>query len=113
MNRIIISSDERQTAPNADNNTKNGPDQCEAVEEQEAQRLGISIHEWLDRAIRNVMKFARWDLQQTVRAATLNPAKVTSAQKKGVLERGADADFVVLTPDGDVRATIIKGTVIQ
>src|SRR5256885_17110022 len=52
MNRIIISSDERQTAPNADNNTKNGPDQCEAVEEQEAQRLGISIHEWLDRAIR-------------------------------------------------------------
>ena len=67
----------------------------------------------MDRAIRNVMKFARWDLQQTVRAATLNPAKVTSAQKKGVLERGADADFVVLTPDGGVRATIIKGTVIQ
>ena len=67
----------------------------------------------MDRAIRNVMKFARWDLQQTLRAATLNPAKVTSAQKKGVLERGADADFVVLTPDGGVRATIIKGTVIQ
>jgi len=67
----------------------------------------------LDRAIRNVMKFARWDLQQTLRAATLNPARVAAANKKGILERGADADFVVLTPDGDVRATIIKGTVIQ
>ena len=67
----------------------------------------------MDRAIRNVMKFAQWDLQQTLRAATLNPAKVSAAQKKGILERGADADFVVLTPDGDVRATIIKGTVIQ
>jgi N-acetylglucosamine-6-phosphate deacetylase len=67
----------------------------------------------MDRAIRNVMKFAQWDLQQTLRAATLNPAKVAAAQKKGILERGADADFVVLTPDGDVRATIIKGTVIQ
>ncbi len=67
----------------------------------------------MDRAIRNVMKFAQWELQQTLRAATLNPAKVAAAKKKGILERGADADFVVLTPDGDVRATIIKGTVIQ
>jgi N-acetylglucosamine-6-phosphate deacetylase len=67
----------------------------------------------MDRAIRNVMKFAQWDLQQTLRAATLNPARVAAAQEKGILESGADADFVVLTPNGDVRATIIKGTVIQ
>ena len=67
----------------------------------------------MDEAVRNVMRFAKWDLQRTLRAATLNPARVAGAQKKGILGPGADADFVVLTPDGEVRATIVKGVVIQ
>ena len=67
----------------------------------------------LDQAVRNVMQFAKWDLQKTLRAATLNPASVAGAQKKGIIEPGADADFVVLTPGGEVRATIVKGVVIQ
>ena len=29
----------------------------------------------MDRAVRNVMQFAHWDLQQAVRLATLNPAR--------------------------------------
>lgn len=67
----------------------------------------------LDRAVRNVMEFGHWDLQTSVRAATLNPAKVSRAEKKGVIEPGADADFVVLTASGEVRATIVKGVVVQ
>jgi N-acetylglucosamine-6-phosphate deacetylase len=67
----------------------------------------------MDRAVRNVMKFAGLDLQQAVRAATLNPAKVAGMPKKGNIEPGADADFVVLTPSGEVRATIVKGIVVQ
>lgn len=63
----------------------------------------------LDRAVRNSMKFASWGLQESVRAATLNPAKVASAGKKGVIAPGADADFVVLTPAGEVAATVVKG----
>lgn len=66
----------------------------------------------MDRAVRNVMKFAGLDLQQAVRAASLNPAK-TAGIKKGTIEPGADADFVVLTATGEVRATIVKGQVIQ
>ena len=66
----------------------------------------------MDRAVRNVMKFAGLDLQQAVRAASLNPAK-TAGIKKGTIEAGADADFVVLTASGEVRATIVKGVVIQ
>src|SRR5215472_3607373 len=64
----------------------------------------------LDRAVRNAMKFAAWDLPQVLRTATLNPATVTNAAKKGRIETGADADLVVLTSDGQVRATITKGT---
>jgi N-acetylglucosamine-6-phosphate deacetylase len=67
----------------------------------------------MDRAVRNAMKFAGLDLQQAARAASLNPAKAVGMSKKGTIEPGADADFVVLTPSGDVRATVVKGVVVQ
>jgi N-acetylglucosamine-6-phosphate deacetylase len=63
----------------------------------------------LDQAVRNVMDFAQWDLQRSLRAATLNPAKVAGAPRKGILQPGSDADLVVLTETGDVRSTIAKG----
>lgn len=63
----------------------------------------------LDLAVRNVTKFAGWDLQQAVRIATANPACVAGLVSKGVLEPGADADFVVLTASGEVQATVIQG----
>ena len=66
----------------------------------------------LDRAVRNVMDFAKLDLQQAVRVASANPARVVRAQGKGVLEPGAEADFVVLSGRGEVRATVIKGVVV-
>jgi N-acetylglucosamine-6-phosphate deacetylase len=67
----------------------------------------------MDRAVRNAMNFAGLDLQQAVRAATANPARVAGAQNKGVLKPGADADFVALTANGKVRATVVKGKVVQ
>lgn len=67
----------------------------------------------MDRALRNLMEFAHLDLRKSLRTATLNPAKVAGAEKKGIIKPGADADFVVLTPSGEVRATIVKGMVIQ
>lgn len=65
----------------------------------------------LDRAVRNAMQFAAWDLRQALRAATLNPATVVHAAKKGRIEPGADADLLVLSSDGQVQATITKGIV--
>jgi N-acetylglucosamine-6-phosphate deacetylase len=67
----------------------------------------------MDKAVRNVVNFAGWDLQQSLRLATLNPAKVAGAAKKGIVAPGADADLVVLTPEGEVGATIVKGAVIH
>ncbi len=64
----------------------------------------------LDRAIRNVMDFAGWTLQNAVRLATYNPARVLGMEKrKGVIASGADADFAILSPQGEVRNTIIGG----
>lgn len=63
----------------------------------------------MDRAVRNVMQFAQWDLQQAVRLATVNPARVTGVENGGALKAGAPADLVVLSPKGEVRTSIIRG----
>ena len=64
----------------------------------------------LDRAVRNVTQFAHWRLQDAVRLATLNPARAVGlVGKHGVLAGGADADFSVLSPAGEVRKTIVRG----
>lgn len=64
----------------------------------------------LDRALRNVMQFAGWGVQDALRLATRNPAKLLGMHShKGVLAPGADADLAVLSPTGEVMQTIIAG----
>jgi len=64
----------------------------------------------LDRAIRNVMSFAGWPLQQAIKLATLNPAqRLGISDRRGLLAPGRQADLVVLTPEGQVAHTIIGG----
>ena len=66
----------------------------------------------MDRAVRNVTEFAGWSLRDAVRTATLNPARVVGLDERcGLLAGGAEANFVVLSPEGGVRATIIGGRV--
>jgi len=63
----------------------------------------------MDRALRNVMQYAQWDLQKTLRLATVNPARVAGLNSHGVVKEGAPADLVVLGPNGEVRNTIVRG----
>jgi N-acetylglucosamine-6-phosphate deacetylase len=67
----------------------------------------------MDCAVRNVMQFAHWDLQQALRLATLNPARVAGLANRGKLEAGAEADFVVLSSSGEVRSTVVRGEVSE
>jgi N-acetylglucosamine-6-phosphate deacetylase len=67
----------------------------------------------MDRAVRNVTQFASWPLKDAVRAATFNAARAVGMSKqRGVLAAGADADFVVLSPAGEVIKTIVGGRVV-
>ncbi len=63
----------------------------------------------MDRAVRNLARFAEWDLPRAVAAASQNPAQVARIANKGVLAVGADADFVVLNSEGEVLRTFVGG----
>jgi len=65
----------------------------------------------MDRAVRNVAEFAGWKLQQAIRLATDNPARIVGLSNKGKLQAGYDADIVVLSPSGEVRQTIVAGLI--
>ena len=63
----------------------------------------------MDRAVRNLSRYAGWKLPQAVTAASENPARVGRITNKGTLAAGVDADFVVLSPEGDVLRTFVGG----
>ena len=64
----------------------------------------------LDRAVLNATRFAHLSFQDSLRMATLNPARVLRIDhRKGLLRAGADADIVVFSPAGEVRQAIVGG----
>jgi len=64
----------------------------------------------MDRAVRNVTQFSDWSLRDALRAATLNPARALGlAGHHGILSRGAEANFNVLSQAGEVLKTIVRG----
>ncbi len=63
----------------------------------------------MDRAVRNIMDFAGWDLRAAARLGSANPARVLGLNGKGTLAPGADADIVVLSSCGEVVTTFVGG----
>lgn len=63
----------------------------------------------LDRAVRNVMRFAGLSLGEGVRLASANPAAVLEDGEIGLLRPGARADLAVFSPDGERLATFVGG----
>ena len=64
----------------------------------------------MDRAVRNVMRFANWNLQKAVRLATLNPARTAGlTATAGTIAAGSRADMLALSPRGDLLETILGG----
>ncbi|KAG8697211.1 hypothetical protein FRC08_006672 [Ceratobasidium sp. 394] len=67
----------------------------------------------LPKCIRNFMSFTSTTLGQAVKCATYNPAKCLGIEaRKGTLRAGADADLVVMSPEGDVLSTWVAGKMV-
>jgi N-acetylglucosamine-6-phosphate deacetylase len=66
----------------------------------------------MNKAVRNMCKYAGVTLQQAVGMATINPARVIGVDdRKGTLTRGKDADIVVFDKDINVKMTIVHGAI--
>lgn len=63
----------------------------------------------MDAAVRNAVEMLGIPLHEAVRMATETPAKVLGIGEKGRIVSGADADLVVLGPDGHVEETLVAG----
>jgi N-acetylglucosamine-6-phosphate deacetylase len=63
----------------------------------------------MDGAVRNLTAFTGCTLREAARAASAHPATVLGDPTRGHLDPGARGDLVVLSPDGEVRATVIAG----
>lgn len=64
----------------------------------------------MDKAVKNVMEFAGLSVPEAIQLATANPARTLRlGGRKGSIQIGADADFVVLDEEINVKATIRAG----
>ena len=59
--------------------------------------------------VRTLVREVGVPLHEAVGMATVNPARTLGTHTKGRLEPGADADFVVFSPDFVVRRTFVAG----
>ena len=59
--------------------------------------------------VRTVVEEVKIPLHEAVAMASANPARALGAKTKGRLEAGADADFVVLSPQLEVMQTFVAG----
>jgi len=59
--------------------------------------------------VRTMVRIVDVPLHEAITMATENPARAISLKTKGRLAVGADADFVVLSPDLEVLRAVVRG----
>ncbi|TKJ43382.1 hypothetical protein CEE35_08850 [Candidatus Aerophobetes bacterium Ae_b3b] len=63
--------------------------------------------------VRNMIKLVGLSMQDAIKMATLNPAKVIGVdEKKGSLVEGKDADLVVFDKKINILTAVVKGKVV-
>ena len=84
----------------------------EFVKKQESEST-VSVVQTMDTLIRTMVQKAKIPLADAVRMASETPAKIMGiAHRKGTLEKGKDADIVILDNKLDVRAVWSMGELV-
>ncbi len=110
LERSVLITDAMSAAGMPDGTYQLGPIQVE-VKDGKCTSNGSLAGSVLtmDRAVRNITRFSHWTLREAVRAATLNATRAVGLAQHGELAPGAEANIIVLSPDGEVRRTIVRG----
>jgi N-acetylglucosamine-6-phosphate deacetylase len=110
MERSVLITDATAAAGMPDGKYRLGPIEVE-VKDGKCTNNGSLAGSVLtmDRAVRNITQFSRWSLKDAVRAATLNAARVVGLEQHGQIAAGAEANIIVLGPEGEVKKTMVRG----
>jgi N-acetylglucosamine-6-phosphate deacetylase len=114
IERAVLITDATAAAGMPDGTYQLGPIQVEVkngrctVAGEAGDKLAGSVLT-MDKAVRNVKQFGGWSLQDSIRAATLNPTAAAGLAHHGRITTGAEANLVVLSPEGEIRKTIVRG----
>jgi len=63
-------------------------------------------------ALHNLQDFTGCSLYQALQTITYNPARLLNLENKGHLHDGADADLTLISPAGEVMATMVTGEIV-
>lgn len=67
----------------------------------------------MNRCVRNIIKLVGLSIQDAVKMATINPARVIGISKrKGSLSKGMDADIIIFDREINVMMTIVGGRIV-
>ncbi|MCX7840901.1 MAG: amidohydrolase family protein, partial [Anaerolineae bacterium] len=66
----------------------------------------------LNRAVMNARAFGALTLNDALKMATVNPARVLGMWNLGSLNDGADADVVLMDERGEILLTMVTGQVV-
>jgi len=67
----------------------------------------------MNKCVRNMIKLVGLSIQDAVKMATINPARVIGISKgKGILARGMDADIVIFDEEINIMMTIVGGEIV-
>lgn len=67
----------------------------------------------MNRCVRNMVKFVGLSIQDAVKMASINPAKLIGVdEEKGSLTKGKDADLVVFDEQVNIMMTVVGGRVV-
>ena len=67
----------------------------------------------MDRCVRKMVKLVGLSIQDAVKMATINSAKVMGVdEEKGSLAKGKDADMIILDEDVNVIMTVVGGRIV-
>ena len=113
-NRVLLSTDAISAAGMPDGRYKLGGDEVTVTQgvcrDHEGRLAGSTLTQ--DTALKNFVAWTGFPLEAALLALTRNPADALGLTGKGVLEPGADADFVVMDSTFRVMKTFVAGKLV-
>lgn len=113
---VILISDSMRAAGLADGNYKSGMLDIKVKNKRAMLYDGTLAGSTtlLDEAVKNIVNFEITGIENALKMSTYSPAKLLNIlDKKGSIEKGKDADIVILNNNLDVVATIISGELVH